>query len=96
MEHDDAQQGKPWCHHLLYEDLMKDPIDAVRGLYAHFGEELMPLHEKRMRVWMATRPQNTFGRHSYDMRDFGFTPEGLDEMFAAYCERFDVSDETRA
>ena len=96
MEHDDAQQGKPWCHHLLYEDLMKDPISAVRGLYAHFGEELMPLHEERMRVWMATRPQNTFGRHSYDMRDFGFTPEGLDEMFAAYCERFDVPNETRA
>jgi hypothetical protein len=68
----------------------------VRGIYAHFGRDLDPLHEKRMRVWMATRPQDTFGRHRYAMRDFGFTPEGLDEMFADYCERFDVPSETRS
>jgi hypothetical protein len=96
MEHDDAQEGKAWCHHLQYEDLMKDPVEAVRGIYAHFGRDLDPLHEKRMRVWMATRPQDTFGRHRYAMRDFGFTPEGLDEMFADYCERFDVPSETRS
>lgn len=95
MEYDARQGGKEWCHHLLYEDLMRDPIEAVRGIYAHFGEDLMPLHEKRMRAWMQTRPQNTFGRHRYDMRDFGFTPEGLDEAFASYVGRFGVPTETR-
>jgi hypothetical protein len=95
VEHDDRQGGKAWCHHLMYEDLMKDPVEAVRGIYAHFGEELSSLHERRIRVWMATRPQDTFGRHRYDMRDFGFTPEGLDEMFAGYCDRFGVPSETR-
>lgn len=95
LAHDEAQHGKPWCHHLLYEDLMTRPVEAVRGLYAHFGEELDPLHEKRMQVWMATRPQETFGRHRYDMRDFEFTPQGIDEMFSDYCERFDVPTETR-
>ena len=74
---------------------MSDPIEAVRALYAHFGEELQPLHEKRMRVWMDTRPQETFGRHRYDMQDFGFTPGGIDEMFSDYRKRFGVPDETR-
>jgi len=95
IRHDEAQQGKAWCHHLLYEDLMTDPVEAVRGLYAHFGEDLDPLHEERMKVWMATRPQETFGRHRYDMRDFGFTAEGIDEMFSDYSVRFDVPNETR-
>jgi len=93
MQHDDEQGGKPWCHHLQYADLMTDPVEAVRGLYAHFGEELMPLHVRRMRVWMAARPQSAFGRHRYEMSDFGFTPQALDEMFESYCERFDVPDE---
>lgn len=95
IAHDEAQQGESWCHHLLYENLMNDPIEAVRGLYAHFGEALQPLHEKRMQVWMDTRPQETFGRHRYDMQDFGFTPDGIDEMFGDYRKRFGVPDETR-
>jgi len=95
MAHDDTAGGKEWCHHLLYEDLMKDPVEAVRGIYAHFGQDLMPLHERRMRVFMRTRPQNTFGRHRYDMRDFGFTAEKLDEQFENYTRRFGVPTETR-
>ena len=92
---DDRQAGRAWCHHLLYEDLMDDPVEAVRGLYAHFGEELMPLHEARMRAWMRHRPQSAFGRHRYDPRDFGMTEESVRERFADYVKRFGVPLETR-
>ena len=94
MAHDDtADRG--WCHHLQYEDLMRDPVEAVRGIYASFGEALSPLHERRITLWIRNRPQDTYGRHRYDMADFGFTTDGLDEMFKTYRERFDVPTETR-
>jgi len=93
LEHDRAREGAPWCAHLQYTDLMADPVEAVRGLYAHFDEELHPLHERRMRQWMADRPQQHFGRHVYDPADFGLSDDAIAERFAPYTERFDVPAE---
>ena len=87
---DARQGGQPWCHHLHYAELMKDPIGAVEALYAAFGERVTPLHRRRMEAWMRDRPQSTFGRHRYDLADFGLSRAALDERFAAYRARFDV------
>jgi hypothetical protein len=92
----DAEAEQGWCAHVLYENLLDDPIATVRGIYAHHGDELDPLHERRMQVWMRDRPQNHYGRHRYDMEEFGFTPEGLDERFGPYREQFGVPRETRS
>lgn len=90
----DAEQGgRPWCHHLRYVDLMKEPVAAVERLYAAFGETVTPLHRRRMEAWMRDRPQEAFGRHRYDLADFGLRAEALDERFAAYRARFDVPRE---
>lgn len=96
IEHDERQAGRAWCHHLLYEDLMDDPVGAVRRLYAHFGEETSPLHEARMRAWVRHRPQSAFGRHRYDARDFGMSEEGIRERFEGYSKRFGVPREARS
>ena len=91
----DAKTEPGWCAHVRYEDVMKDPIEAVRRIYAHFGEALDPLHERRMRVWMRDRPQSHYGRHRYDPADFGLRLEALDEQYGAYREQFGVPRETR-
>lgn len=93
LDFDRRHAGKDWCHHLQYRDLVADPVDAVRALYAHFGDEPGALHVRRMEVWMRDRPQDAFGRHRYDPADFGFTRAGLRERFADYRERFAVPDE---
>jgi hypothetical protein len=72
---------------------MADPVAAVRGLYAHFGEEVSPLHVRRMETWMRDRPQDVHGRHRYQLADFGFTREGLDERYETYRKRFGVPSE---
>jgi hypothetical protein len=69
---------------------MKDPIAAVEALYGCFGEGVTTLHRRRMEAWMRDRPQSTFGRHRYDLADFGLSKESLEARFAAYCARFDV------
>jgi hypothetical protein len=90
MEYDERQSGASWCHHLQYAELMADPVAAMRGLYAAFGEEIQPLHERRIRAWLRDRGQNAFGRHAYDPADFGFEPGEIHERYASYRERFDV------
>jgi hypothetical protein len=93
IDFDERQNGKTWCAHLQYADLMADPVAAVRGLYAHFGAELSPLHERRMQTWMRDRPQDAHGRHRYDPADFGLSREGIDERYADYRKRFGVPSE---
>ena len=92
----DERQGTGWCSHLHYEDLLADPVEAVRGLYAAYDEEVSELHARRMRAFLDQRPQNAFGHHVYDPADFGWTYDGLAEEFAAYTTRYGVSTAVRS
>jgi len=94
MAYDAGRDDPDWCAHLQYTELMKDPVGSVQRLYSHFGCEVSPLHERRMRAWMEQRPQQQFGRHRYDPADFGFSEHGIRVEYAAYLERFDVERET--
>src|SRR6266850_3817114 len=96
IEFDERQNGRVWCHHLQYADLMADPVAAVRALYAHFGAQVSPLHARRMEVWLRERHQEVHGRHLYDPADFGLSEESIGERYAEYRERFAVPDEDRA
>ncbi len=95
MDYDDQISPAPWCHHLNYDALMKDPVGSVQRLYQHFGDEVSPLHARRMETWMRDRPQETFGRHGYDAKDFGFTLEELREQYSDYTERYKIPEETQ-
>lgn len=96
IEFDRSQNGREWCHHLQYAELMDDPVRAVRSLYAHFGAELSPLHTRRMEVWMRDRHQELHGRHVYDPADFGLSIDAIDDRYADYRERFSVPRENRS
>lgn len=85
---DSAAPG--WCHHLHYDELMADPLGSVEKIYEKFDTPLTFLQRRRMQAWMRQRPQNLFGRHGYDARDFGWTPAQLHERYADYRQRYGV------
>jgi hypothetical protein len=90
------EKAKPgWCVHIHYDELMREPIAAIRRLYAHFDETPSRLHERRIEAWLREKPQAAEGRHVYDPADFGFSYESLAEIWRPYRERFDVRRETR-
>jgi hypothetical protein len=92
----DERAGAGWCQHLQYDDLVADPVDAVGRLYGTWGEEVSPLHARRMRAFLAQRPQDAFGRHRYDPEDFGWTYAQLAAEFGGYTERYGISTGARA
>ena len=91
----DDRARPDWCRHLHYEELLADPVAAVRGLYAAFDEEVSDLHARRMRAFLDQRPQDAFGRHVYDPADFGWSYAGLAEEFAGYTERYGITTAVR-
>jgi hypothetical protein len=86
----DENSEPGWCQHLHYDALMADPLEAVRQLYRSFGEEVGPLHARRMKAFLDHRPQDAFGRHRYDPADFGWTYADLAKEFKEYTERYRI------
>jgi len=73
-----------------YIEVRRDPIAAVRRIYEHFGWLLSAEAAQRMRLVLASLPQDQYGRHRYNLSQFGLDPAEGVEAFAAYCERFDL------
>lgn len=80
---------------ISYYDLMDDPAAVIRRIYDHAG---IPLEEAAVQAMEATRRKETrhrYGRHVYDIRDFGLSRETIDAAFSEYRERYQVPYEDR-
>ena len=73
---------------LQYADLVRDPIAAVRRVYDHFGMELSPVAEGRMRHYLVERPKDRHGVHHYSLAQFGFDRDEERERYRSYRQRF--------
>ncbi|MBX3028323.1 sulfotransferase [bacterium] len=71
-----------------YDALVRDPLAAVRQVYARLDRALTPSAEERMRRFLAAHPKDRFGRHRYTLAQFGLEPARVRSAFAAYCARF--------
>jgi len=75
---------------VAYLDLVRNPMEVVRRIYARLGEHLTLEAEAKMERFLAENPQGKFGRHVYSLADFGFQSEAIEEQFRFYTERFDL------
>jgi len=71
-----------------YDALVREPVEVVRRIYAHFGLPFDTAFEQRLRVAVAERPQHAHGVHEYALEDFGLDAATLAPRFDAYRERF--------
>jgi hypothetical protein len=76
-----------------YEDLVKQPIPTIAGLYAHFGIDFSADAERRMREYLADKPKGKHGEHRYEFAHTGFDLAAERERFRAYRERYGVAAE---
>ena len=76
-----------------YEQLVRDPVGAVRDMYGAFGCELSPETALAMQQHAEDRPQGAHGTHAYRLADFGLTRDEVADRFTRYYERFDVPRE---
>jgi len=75
-----------------YTDLMRDPIGAVRQIYAQFEFPLSSAAEARMRRYVVETPKDRHGRHEYTLERFGLSAETEHERYRTYCEHFGLND----
>src|SRR5438105_7335107 len=74
-----------------YDEISRDPIAAVRRIYAHFDWSLSQQAEHRMHALVVSHAQRQLGNHRYHLSQFGSSAEEVLSAFAPYCQRFGLS-----
>jgi hypothetical protein len=78
-----------------YREVARDPLGAVRRIYAAVGRKLTPEAEAAMAAWVAKNPREHRPPHEYAMKTFGYTRQAIEREFAAYRARFVATEGTR-
>ena len=76
-----------------YGDLARQPIDTMRKLYQSLGDEFTSQAEAGMRAWLADNPQDKFGRHEYELAQYGLSLQKVSALFERYLSRHEVERE---
>ncbi len=76
-----------------YADLMRNPVETMRGVYKKIGDDFTGGAEQGMQAWIDDNPQEKFGRHEYKLGQFGLTVDDLKPMFERYLSEYDVERE---
>ena len=73
-----------------YYDLIKDPLGQLRQVHRRagidFGDEAMRIAEK----YMNRNPKNRFGKHAYQLSDFGLDEKAIEENFSSYRAKHEI------
>ena len=79
-----AKQRPNDIYNLYYDDLMQDPLKALRNVYDWLCDDWTSETEAGMKAWLKANPQNRFGKHSYSLEEWGYTKKDLEPYFADY------------
>lgn len=85
-----AKHGPDVIHHVQYVDVMKDPIDTVRGIYERFDEPFTPAASDAMQTYMANNQKGKHCKHEYRLETYGFTRVEILDRCADYIKRYNI------
>ena len=76
---------------LPYEQILADPVGAVRNVYKHFQLDWPDGFEHHLQEYVDQNPKDKYGRHHYQLEDFGQISEEISKRFKEYREEFGYS-----
>jgi hypothetical protein len=85
--------GAPPVFDMHFKDFIRDEIAMVRRIYEHFGLDLSPDAEARMRRFLAANPKDKHGAHRDALADAGLDAAEERARYRAYQERYQIASE---
>ena len=71
-----------------YDDLIADPMEALRRIYASAGETIPDEMERRVANWLVDHPQHARGKHAYSLEQFGVTTDEVETRIGRAVREF--------
>ena len=75
---------------IQFQEIVRDPMGAVRRIYGHFDMPLSSEAERRMIAFIASNPRDKHGTHRYTPAMFGLDAAEISRQFEDYYRRFGV------
>jgi hypothetical protein len=73
-------------------ETVRDPLEVVRRMYAHFGYPLTDEVEAKMRTFLKNNTRDKHGSHTYRAEDFGIDPYRDRAPFREYIDYFGLAE----
>lgn len=74
-----------------FADLQSDPVGTVSKSYRELGLDFSEESRARVQDWAGGHQPGHRGTHSYDLADYGLTPDQVHETFSDYLAAYDAS-----
>jgi hypothetical protein len=85
--------GKDRIVDVHYAELTRNPIDTMRTLYGALGDEFTGDVEQHMQSWLDDNPQDKFGKHEYQLTQYGLDTAQAASVFERYLGEYEVEKE---
>lgn len=83
----DKYDVKHFCD-VQYTDVIKEPKPVVTNILKYFQFPDSEQHHQLIDQWLAEHPQNKFGVHKHDLKQFGLKQELVDTTFSEYSAKY--------
>jgi hypothetical protein len=74
-----------------FAELQDDPVITVQKAYGQLGLDFDAETRERVGAWAHDHKPGSRGEHTYELSDYGLTPESVRERFSAYLATYDAS-----
>ena len=92
---EDPLADDPRVFHILYQDMVRDPIGKLREAYENFGVPFTQEAKERAAHWLANNRSDRYGKFEYSTDIIGEDIEQLYREFEPYSQRFRVPRDIR-
>jgi hypothetical protein len=86
-----ARERPDDIYNLYYDDLVTDPLAAMRKVYGWLGWEWTDAAASGMQNWLTDNPQGRYGKHSYSLAQWNLSKKDLTPYFADYLREYPVA-----
>jgi hypothetical protein len=76
---------------ILYDEFLQNPWPSVDAIYQARGTPLSLGGRAAMQAWLDANPVGKHGKHEYCLQDYGIERAEVEQLFAAYVERYGLS-----
>jgi hypothetical protein len=78
-----------------FEEVVDDVVAVIRRIYARAGRELTADTAAILAEKERSQPAHHWGSYTYDAADYGYTPERINQRFAAYRQQFIAAERAK-
>ena len=73
---------------VAYNDLVMNPLQVVQNIYAELGMTWTADHERTALDFCKEHRKNRYGKHIYNLNDYGLTEGMIEKSFSVYLDEY--------